>query len=671
MRFWIRMTLPVVAAVSLAATGCGKVKDALEEAAGIKQLDQSEVDTILKEVGWDVTKNPQLANFEVVKGGGFELTDKFKGDLSKETKLGPIPLDVPDQGKTAAGNQRSYMLVRQETITIDAATSYKRLRIATVAAYDPGAKELQIDGTKVNEFIDKKNQISRDGGQAGKYLLIQAKGDKGLAYLTGLITIKKADATTANVEGATVFTTTSPFVTVTGSEGKYLLAMLEGGKGTVLAFHGGIVSKFSAPGTPTSASKEIAYAGALDKYKEGVLDKAGKVDTTDAVAKTDSAFDKVNGKVTDFINGWTLITSDLMFVQPKQEASPPAKAPVNNPAPDPAPAPAPTVEKPADPVIPADSVIVRRDDETAKTQNVDLGCSGISNDNALLDFVRNGAEMDDTANHPGWRSTGDVQYSWDLADVMFKVPDASTRYVDQVNGYCLLSTGNALYKLTNDTDAAYLPGPDGAGQTSEMWQSIHVPKEAKSIQVRVAFFSQEFPTYVGTQFNDSFFIKFDESPDVIAAGSLNDLAGINSTDAAVKTAVEGCSNITSYDASKTCGDWGFTNATAGMHGELGFIQSSTTAVPQAATFGCRAPGATGDSTKCYHGMIAPRIICKDIADTDKGQNRTLRFNVSDAGDAYFDSALAVDSVVFSQLPCSDPAGRMTDEKDSRASAVGQ
>jgi len=68
-------------------------------------------------------------------------------------------------------------------------------------------------------------------------------------------------------------------------------------------------------------------------------------------------------------------------------------------------------------------------------------------------------------------------------------------------------------------------------------------------------------------------------------------------------------------------------------------------------------------------MISARMICKDLTAADLGKERTLRMSVSDAGDSYYDSALAVDSVVFSTKACADPDGRMTPEADSRASEV--
>ena len=47
-------------------------------------------------------------------------------------------------------------------------------------------------------------------------------------------------------------------------------------------------------------------------------------------------------------------------------------------------------------------------------------------------------------------------------------------------------------------------------------------------------------------------------------------------------------------------------------------------------------------------MITPRVICRELdPDLEIGKALTLRIGVSDVGDSYYDSALAVDGVVFS------------------------
>ena len=202
-----------------------------------------------------------------------------------------------------------------------------------------------------------------------------------------------------------------------------------------------------------------------------------------------------------------------------------------------------------------------------------------------------------------------------------------------------------------------------------MWQKVKVPADVKTLQVRVAFMSQEFPRWVGTGFNDSFFIKFDESPGFIAQGNLNELAGLGETGTdAEKTQAENCKSNKTFGGTQTsCGQWQSVNgapATTLNHGTLWDVTSSTQAVSHgdAARFGCSKEGES--STKCYHGWVPPRVICYDLdPDTEVGKELTLRMSISDAGDTFYDSAIAVDTIVFSKKDCNS---RFTGEEPSRA-----
>ena len=63
--------------------------------------------------------------------------------------------------------------------------------------------------------------------------------------------------------------------------------------------------------------------------------------------------------------------------------------------------------------------------------------------------------------------------------------------------------------------------------------------------------------------------------------------------------------------------------------------------------------------------MPPRVICKDLKTEDIGQVRNLIMKVADAGDTVYDSALAVDSVVFSTKSCStDSSNNFTGENHS-------
>jgi hypothetical protein len=274
-------------------------------------------------------------------------------------------------------------------------------------------------------------------------------------------------------------------------------------------------------------------------------------------------------------------------------------------------------------------------------------------------------------------------YGYEFAEEMFGNPDADEatlgrNYLDGSSGYCLLSTGNSLYNLL-DKDVNYQPGPNGAEQVSEMWQKVNVPDDTASVQICVAFLSQEFPKFVGTQYNDSFAIKFDESLDYLAQGNLNDLAGINGSDEALKAKAAACKDQTVLPID--CGEWVSINKKkdaagalidSALHGELGSIFASTTATSKSKQYGCAGPESSDPKVKCYHGWVPPRVICKNISDDDKGKLRTLRVSVADVGDQYFDSALAVDSIVFSTKTCEDAEGRITPpavDPDSRVNEL--
>lgn len=655
----IRAMLPIAfAALALAASGCDKAKSLAEEAAGFSLLDNSERDKILAEAGWDTTKNPGLAAFKIHKA--FEVTDKFPGDFSKDAEFN-IPLDTPSQAQGAADKQRSALLVRKETFNTGDA-QYTRLRIITVARIDSAASKIVIEGEKINQYIPANKIVSKAANnQAGTYILIE--GEKvALAFLTGdvkFIADGKADADAVAVPGETlVFTSSSPFVTTAGDDtsgGKYFLAMLEGSTGTVFGYNATIGTTYT--GTPTTVTKEMAYSGVLDQYKGAVSEKSGKIGG-EAQTKALAGFDKANKIVTDFVNGWKLVVTDLRFKQPPQ-AKPTPAAP---PTPSPAQPTEPTTDKPADVPPETGSPVVRKPPGEV-IYNVDLGCNGFDDAGAELAILRDGSKFDNYEAAKGWRATGTAGISYELAEKIFPSDTATVgeRYLDGVPGYCFIATGDQLYAISKTT--IDLPGPDGAGQVSELWQKVNIPTDAKSIQMRVAFFSSEFPVYVGTQFNDSFFAKFDESTDLLAFGSLNDLAG--GTDAAA-----GCSSSNgSYTAGGKCGEWIWAKDGIG-HGDLWDVRNSSQTPGDGSTMGCiDADNDTGTAGKCYHGMIPSRIICKDLNTQDVGKIRTLRFQVADAGDAYYDSALAIDSVVFSTAACSDPAGRMTPEADSKARTV--
>ncbi len=673
----------VVGAAFFSSTGCDKaadaLKDAAQDAAGISKLEAPEQATLLAEAGWDATKNKQLENFTVY--GGFTLTEKFPGDLAKTVKL-PVPIDIPDKAQGAAGNQRSIALLRAEKCELEPGKPVTRFRIVTVARYDGAEKSLEITGETINAAMDPAQVISlANKNQAGTYILVEGKGDKGLAYVTGTAYLAKyGDPNKVPVAGACVFTTESPFVTVSGASGKYFLAMLEGSKGMVVGSKNNIVATYSVPGTPTSATEQVKYAGVLDKYQDKYNEKIGDVGNAEVTAKSGELFTKVNTKVTDWLNGWKLIEIPITFRQPPQVAAVPPPTPQADlpvkPAPDPAPGPAPTptpgpAPAPA-PTPPADNVApdadVVREVTPDPAFNENLGCDDPTK------LIVDGSKFDTyTADVAGWRAVGDVRISANQHEKIFGAPEdvaegSNGRYLDQFTGYCVLSTGDSQFQEGGAANPIFQPIED---MQSEMWQKLKIPAAAsgiKAIQLRVAFFSQEFPKFVGTQYNDSFYVKFDEHLDVIGDGNLNEIAGIN--DPAFAAEVNGCS--AQVGGNVKCGDWQSVK-TLGLHGEMWSVDKDSQATSKSMTYECQNPDTKNSKladgkVKCYHGWVPPRTFCKNLAPEDFGTEKTLRIGITDVGDQYFTSAIAIDSVVFTKADCAGDAGFAADP-DSRASEL--
>lgn len=632
---------PAILAVSVFGTGCDKAKKLAEEHFGIKQLDSEEQAKLLEATKWNSTVDEKLWKIH----GGVEISDNFKGDLSKEVSI-PLPFNLDENANNAAsGKKRMLLLLKEEKFTVAGSSdAITRFRIASIAEHDGETNELKIDGGKVNQYLDE-NQRLQPGNQAGKYLLAEGVGSGGLAFIEGKANVQKNDGSPVAPEGnVMVFTSSSPFVTLTGAsgenKGQYMLAMLDGSKGQVTGYGSQVPVNYK--GTPASVSTEIAYAGSLDQYKEEVDGKVASFSgDSDVQKKANSTFDDLNKKVTDFLGGWKVIKADLLFVQPPASPPPP---PVQDDNAKPVP---PTKDDEEVPPAATDEipVVVREDPKDPDALQVDLGCSGFYGEGTASLLTKG----DDIGNDElkGWRGTGDVRITVQEHEALFDAVDSvgtdvdnAKRYLDTVPGYCLLTTGDGQYQKSDKKATQLQPGPFGGGKVSQMWQKISVPSQestVKSIQMRVAFFSQEFPQYVGSQFNDSFYIKFDELPEFLAEGNLNDLAGAQD--------LSSCRGKTSISEKLECGEWKSFKGSGKLasNGVLWDIDRSTQAT-KSKSFGC-----TGE--KCYHGYIEPRIICRDLNTDHWGKDLTLRMVVTDAGDSIYDSALAVDSIVFSTESC--------------------
>ena len=644
--------------------GCGKAKSALEDALGVEELASDERDALKSSAGWDDLK---MAKFEVVSG--FRLKESFKGDIGKNAEIPlPLSLSAPDAATGQAANQSmSLVLLKKREFTVGQ-SKFTRFEIVSVGRYDFDRKSINIDGDKLAQYIDDKDRVKKDNNnQEGDYLIVKSKGDGGLVYLTGEVKVKPNDGSGEKPVGdAIVFTSTSPFVARSGSvTGQYLLAVLGQEKGECKQT--GMLSAVKVAGlpdgTPNSVQAEVPCVGVLDQYKGQYNEKTKKLNQS---AKSEELFAKANNVVTNFLGLWKMGVANLLFVQAPQ---PPA-APVALPPPPANVPPPPTEPAKIDPPVPASEPFVRSVPVAGQNYGYNLGCTATRVDPATgadEALIIDPKKFDDYAGAKGWRISGDVRVTAESFKDIFGATDAArgagNRNPDTSEGYCLLTTGNQLHQITKSP--IFQPKED---KVSEMWQKVQVPDNATGIQIRVAFFSMEFPAFVGTQYNDAFFVKFDESPGFLAQGNLNDLAGINHSDEAVRNAVANCKNKTSFGAKENypCGDWNtttFNNGTGDLNGEMWNVKYSSESPALHSAFNC---GAANTSGLCYPGMIKPRILCAPLdKDIERGKLLTLRIGVADVGDAYYDSALAVDSIVFTtnENPC---AALFTPDAESAA-----
>ena len=87
------------------------------------------------------------------------------------------------------------------------------------------------------------------------------------------------------------------------------------------------------------------------------------------------------------------------------------------------------------------------------------------------------------------------------------------------DSFFALSSGCAGRALDTDIDAAVLScalndGPNGPGNATDLSQleiKLNVPEGANQLSFDFKFFSEEYPTFIGSQFNDGFVVEVGES----------------------------------------------------------------------------------------------------------------------------------------------------------------
>jgi hypothetical protein len=280
-----RVCAPILgAALIFTAGACDKAKEAAEDALGAKQLETEDIDALKKSTNWDASVDPEVWTIH----GGFELTENFSGDLSGETEV-PFPVSLGEADAAAAGKKRMLLIMKVENIK-PADETFTRFRIVQVAEHDAESNVLKISGATVNQYLDDSQVTSKaNENQDGQYVVAEAKGGGGLAYMTGLTQIKKYGEDATPTGSALVFTTMSPFATLSGATSKqYFLAVKNGAVGQIITFKKDVATADAAPGTPPSASEDIVYAGTLDEFKGDYDEKVGGLPGDASAAATNT-----------------------------------------------------------------------------------------------------------------------------------------------------------------------------------------------------------------------------------------------------------------------------------------------------------------------------------------------------------------------------------------------
>jgi len=193
----------------------------------------------------------------------------------------------------------------------------------------------------------------------------------------------------------------------------------------------------------------------------------------------------------------------------------------------------------------------------------------------------------------------------------------ATGFPRKGDSYLSLSTGAADVGLDpNDSPSTsgVLGGPSGPGGATDivrMELELNVPENANTVSFDFKFFSEEFPEFVGSEFNDGFVVEVGEST--------FDVNG---------------NNLSAPD--NVVFDENGRPITINTTGNLGMM------------------GTGDDPDVTYDGstdVLTTRVPVPSGASTV-----TLVFSIFDVGDEFYDSAVFVDNVRFSQTPPMELAG---------------
>ncbi|MGH2655110.1 MAG: choice-of-anchor L domain-containing protein [Actinomycetota bacterium] len=222
--------------------------------------------------------------------------------------------------------------------------------------------------------------------------------------------------------------------------------------------------------------------------------------------------------------------------------------------------------------------------------------------------------------------------------------------------YGILTTGDARFADHPGTFQSSGGGGSfrGANDVTILRVDLSVPAGQNCLSVDFQFFSEEFPVYVGTQFNDAFIAELDEStwtivgssitaPDNFAFDPDGNVISINSTGVASMNADNGAG--TAYDTgdpSTTTGDGGATTLlrastpiTPGPHAVyFSIFDQGDSSLDSAVFLDNLSLGTTGEGGCQPGATLPPPIVSKtaDSASTAPGGSNGYTITVTNPND---------------------------------------
>ena len=585
---------------------------------GIKQLDSAQSQKLISALNW---QSHDVSRWKIL--GAFAVDSDFQGDM-KGANLTSFSGHINDQVQNQALDRTVILAQKRKVKVVD--EQIEILSAVGTGRYNAAGKKLNVTSELTNRYLDLSEAVGRhNNNQIGEYLVVEPSNGRGVVFVVGktFLQLKFAQKPTV-VSSFLVAAAKSPFQSMTNPlTEKYLIPHPIDFHGEVIAFDlQKVEGETIPPHPPNTMTKQVVAAGDLAAKAEIFRQKLDSISLpTNLVDKENQIFasaveiEKKNTTEEIFVN------RDLIYYEPKQVGEPLVIDEMAN---------GPQV---AD-VEPENNITQRKADD--RDPQIDFSFNGmdIDGNSTLVPW------QSDSIEESGWKFVGDVAATAQNHETIFGSPEfmdqvSAGKYLERTQGYFLLSTGDGMYQESGNS-SQYLPLK---GRESYIEQNVKIPVDAKSIQLRVALFTQEFPRYLGRGISDSVAVKFIGTNSYVYQGNLAE-AGIQGGNN--KSISLDLSNCHLMEAPENCGRWQSLSKELSLDDSGWWITKSTHAVEGK---------CNSSAKKCYSGWMPPKVICQEIPKDLLGQTKRLRISISDGLDQYWDSALAVDSLVFSKQGC--------------------